>query len=717
MAAAPARRPPLANRAYSRDSNLLRASVLDVAMELGIGTSRTVENWMFNAVEEEEEETVVSPGLTSGSTATSEESAQSPYPLLQNGIPARQPPYVQVHTPSLSLPDDPHRNSPSSETASPLSANPSPKHNKLRKSRKDGNESDGGYISDAGKKKSKSKGDETEYETDKDSGKDKKKSKKKSKKASSKDDAPGSSTDTFFKSPSKSPSRFSRKAPSTPDGGDVSDGGYLSEASVSKKKKSSFFRLGSKSSSTSLRKSSSNTSLAAEARVIPPVPALPALPSMALPIAERFARSTDDGSRSSSPMSAATWTTDGNKGSVSSLSQVFPSPVHRALTPTPTKPLERSPPSSEPNSPEALNSSLPLPSAGRRQGVRFTPSTRFSPSDDRPFIPPPSPHFVPPSRETTQRPQISLPMTSAMRDTSSSLTATSDGTLPARSRGPRKVPSPLPLSPSPLPGMSPSPVPSDYSLISSSDFIVPSPAHRLSPMPSPRRNHFLDLPPPTPPPQGPLPQIPHVSDSSRFRTPTATSHSASPNPSAALGLFSQPVPTIQRGRELPFPPRPLLPAEESSNLVQMGRSQRGLREGSWERDVQPRGPEPRGADLDDVRPDVAQFFFSTTDDTTASRGVPAYPEVDDADDTYDPYADERSLYPESEAHTLETHRPRGEVESFYFDEAGQRASMWSSRASLIDDERSREIRARFIERVDAMYGAEEAVPPVPKLRF
>jgi hypothetical protein len=42
--------------ASSRDSNSLRASVLDVALELGIGSNSLVADWMFNnAVQEEEE--------------------------------------------------------------------------------------------------------------------------------------------------------------------------------------------------------------------------------------------------------------------------------------------------------------------------------------------------------------------------------------------------------------------------------------------------------------------------------------------------------------------------------------------------------------------------------------------------------------------------------------------------------------------------------------
>ncbi len=47
--------------AYGRDANrdTLRASVLDVALQLGIGTSRAVENLMFDSVMEEDEVSVV----------------------------------------------------------------------------------------------------------------------------------------------------------------------------------------------------------------------------------------------------------------------------------------------------------------------------------------------------------------------------------------------------------------------------------------------------------------------------------------------------------------------------------------------------------------------------------------------------------------------------------------------------------------------------------
>lgn len=42
----------------NRDSNALRASVLDVALQLGLGTNSTVADWMFNNTMPEDEEEV-----------------------------------------------------------------------------------------------------------------------------------------------------------------------------------------------------------------------------------------------------------------------------------------------------------------------------------------------------------------------------------------------------------------------------------------------------------------------------------------------------------------------------------------------------------------------------------------------------------------------------------------------------------------------------------
>lgn len=44
---------------HTRDSNALRASVLDAALELGVGTSRAVENLIFDSILEDDEVSIV----------------------------------------------------------------------------------------------------------------------------------------------------------------------------------------------------------------------------------------------------------------------------------------------------------------------------------------------------------------------------------------------------------------------------------------------------------------------------------------------------------------------------------------------------------------------------------------------------------------------------------------------------------------------------------
>ena len=52
---------PPSNLASSRDSNALRASILDTALELGVGSNPLVTDWMFNNPLMEEPEDAVSP--------------------------------------------------------------------------------------------------------------------------------------------------------------------------------------------------------------------------------------------------------------------------------------------------------------------------------------------------------------------------------------------------------------------------------------------------------------------------------------------------------------------------------------------------------------------------------------------------------------------------------------------------------------------------------
>lgn len=59
MAAAAAPSPRRRERVVERDS-VLRASILDTALELGIGDSNAVAKWMFSPVQDADEEVEVS---------------------------------------------------------------------------------------------------------------------------------------------------------------------------------------------------------------------------------------------------------------------------------------------------------------------------------------------------------------------------------------------------------------------------------------------------------------------------------------------------------------------------------------------------------------------------------------------------------------------------------------------------------------------------------
>ncbi|KAH9047103.1 hypothetical protein EDB84DRAFT_1557901 [Lactarius hengduanensis] len=768
----------LRETSYNRDSNTLRASVLDAALELGIGTSRAVENLIFNTVDEEDDaDNFTTPALTSASATTSDENSPSVPPW--NATPLQfVPPKPAIVVPPLTL-DVQYTRAPSEDSYSyaPSSLR-SNQPRKLRKARKDdGDDSDGGYLSDSSKKKKKGKdrknagssSHEADFVSDggylSDATKKSSDKKKKDKKGDKVTD--GYVTDSSTKTHHK----LSKKSRAHVDDADLSDGGYLSEASVKKKKP--FFRLRSRSPSTSRKAAVSIDSLP------PPVPALP--PPMH-PIADRFARSPvsfdqlDDGRLSSAAPSiraAYSPVPPSLDGSVTPLPSVYrggwsPPPrsdsVRTATRPSSvdlsTENFSSSSTSHEniqfaPVSPmQAREAVIPYdpprarspPGAPRQHGVRFTPSTRFSPSDGAFPIPPSEVSAAPEKRHL--RPKISLPITSTFDSNSSS---TSASPLPSILRNAPPMSCTLRLETLPLAwipnapflrGVSPSL--SDISIISSSEFIVPSPRPRF----------FDELPPPSPPPTGPLPDVP------------------------SYGFFSQQqIPHIKRGRESPFPARGILPAEEASRLIEG--TLRARREALLARlanseaesraaemnpggngDDDGNGNEPE-VDVDDndvpdlpwltedvptppasllleqqredeqdwpddesVRPDVAQFYLYAPSGNSNSGGVGGSEDiVARRRRTPDAPHDERSTYTDSyAASTAGRGDARADIESYYFgvpdaagDDSADDGEATESRASFVDDERSHSMRARLVARVDALYGTEK-LPPVPKLR-
>ncbi|TDL23361.1 hypothetical protein BD410DRAFT_157220 [Rickenella mellea] len=244
----------------NRDSNALRASVLDAALNLGIRNG-IVAQWMFDPIEEGAEETG-SPGLTSSSTTASEESGISPYeygfqgPLAPDNRPNKQQAPIVVDSPSndpLHLFDNsPKPNSGDGifvDSSSLGSVTPDGKRKKLVKAKPNGEDSDGGYLSDGWRKfkerrarsKSRRRGEGEGDENDGGRVRDESRGRKDRQEGSK------SSTSSNVSEPMPLMPTGWRGFQRSDDGHD-SDGGYLSESGKKRRAKSN---KGSKSSNIS----------------------------------------------------------------------------------------------------------------------------------------------------------------------------------------------------------------------------------------------------------------------------------------------------------------------------------------------------------------------------------------------------------------------------------------------------------------------------------
>ena len=637
---------------------------------------------------------------------------------------------------------------------------------KLRKARKDGYESDGGYLSDSLKKKKKDKKDQkkgsgssfgAEYQSDGEHlsdltkrGVDKKKQKGKDSKMS----------DDLDADPSVRTSKVSTKKSRIPsDDGDVSDSGHTSRATG--KKKRSFFSRRSRSPSATRKGLPADTP--------PPVPTLPPTPiptSGDFTLSPNLFKSSDGGNpRSGTPIWAAHYTvppslderpdsssslqgrersisseSDNARGTTRSLSVDTNS---EGLTPSTTSHeiVQHSPvpslalpweatsyvprllrPELHPRSPLQPQEQPPA-SAPATSRVRFTPSTRFDSSDgiiptpSSPAVtitseePPPAPKLITPdTREASPSPGPPSPVPPVWRNASPmSAPSASQSFL---SPSPRSAPSLGILTIPPPRGVSPAF--SESSVLSSSDFIVPSPRPRF----------FEDLPPPSPPPTGPLPEVP------------------------LHGPYSHLVHQIKRGRQPAFPTRGILPEQEISRLIE--RTERRRLEAQMEAQAESVGDNigsdvyddlPQLADrvvlvppsppLDDskedeydwpddesVRPDIAQFYFFESPSHSGSPAgrVAARPSPDEPDDlsTYKfPFV--RSLSSENIPASPITPSVPSDIHSYYSEDASRYGDGEDreGRLQIFDDEHNRAMRARSMARADQ--GVEQN-RPVPKLR-
>ncbi|KAF9530728.1 hypothetical protein CPB83DRAFT_850209 [Crepidotus variabilis] len=326
----------------SRNSNALRASVLDAAMELGLGNSSVVANWMFSNVVEEEDET--EDRLLPASSVNSyqrDESTPAPgghgvhfAPQSTVHIPVGEPGEQQSKPVMFRTSSGPGAALASGKvagTGQPVAfpeGMPAPPHSstagvafptreksskeegkklKKKKSTHDGYESDGGYMSEGAiKKKDKKK-------------KEKEREKEKKHAVENAEDSvmlsplePGErKRKKSFVEAMKSSSKKKEKEKTKVKEKDA-DAGYETDGGT-KKPKRSFFKLSGKSSKGDL------ASLA-----VPSSSEVPTLPSLGLPIHERFATSMPPNGGSFSSSVAESTVTSTSTGSSSTLPAMVP---------------------------------------------------------------------------------------------------------------------------------------------------------------------------------------------------------------------------------------------------------------------------------------------------------------------------------------------------------------------------------------------------------
>jgi len=734
---------------------------------------------MFNnpVMEEDEEEEDLSPGLTTGSTDISEDSFNNV------ASPAPNEPVYPTLPKSAAPDDDLHLVDPANFTLhsmpSVLSFDPNSnaeKHsrNKLRKKRGDDYDSDGGYISESRKSsiKNKAKGAKASAldekirkseenrdrkqrdKQEKERAKAEKERKKKESKAAKKNkplEDPGYDTDganhsevSISKSGFRSKSKPKSKSKST----DESALGYdTDDGSLKPKKSRSFFRL------TSRAKAEARPHMQ-DSSVIPPVPVLPALQ---LPIADKFA-TTLPPSVVPPPLPLS-----GNLSSSTSAATFSP-PISASSAPSSALGTSSASKKSFEDVPEESGKSPKRKGLqfGRRRGNSTESESSSGHSGN---------HATPASAGTTNKANISLPF---MLAPSSSLSQ----------RARERTPHPLTISPPVLktttnsssisadsPFVMVTPLPgngemskqheesgSRSSIVSSFDFIVPSPSVLA---------HY-DLPPPSPPPSGPLPLPPHFLGRKESPSPSRypTSSSRPPQPTPLSISISAPDVTAGanvdasinhvRGRQAPFPMRRQgsalgsaldgqLRVRRNRDLFVIASPMGGQKPGALQstdgHNWNPEAQEPDEEDNEQLRDVLDRFIDEDEDEKLQGQAVPtrhSYQDlkksrrvfVDDStgegdveeEDYYnDENDDDRSRYPDED-------RTAGRSTMYMLENGSgvedSRFSRYSeaSRMSILDGEESENVRARFVRRVEAMMdngsGRERGrtrEPPVPKL--
>lgn len=795
---------------HNRKSNALRASVLDAALQLGIGQNSIVANWMFNDPLEEDDEPDErsSSAITYGSTATSDDSLFSGRPstssssLSSNAISNPMPPNllgvpegVDFNTSINKMPQRPSAGiNPFPEIPIPPRPVTPVSRGKLRKKRAEGYESDGGYVSDAGKRKGKKKskgmvdeGGLTEKERAKEAKnrakeeklqekKEKEEERKRKKSMSKKKKNQDDEKDGYTTGYETDGGKLSKKSKSK-SGGDPgydTDSGYVS-STPGKKSKTRFFRLGSKQSKVDMSQED-----------------IPAMPNAAasrdpiqLPIASRFATTMSHSQAASNdPVKTST-----DRPRVP-LSMTMPAATSIPSLNSPTSPVSFTHDQRKSYSSGGFRRSTSQSSkSSKRQGIQSssqeiedentTQSFVISPSQ----MPLPASTVVSPASSSQVFPAISLPLTHTL-STPGSATSRNPSPIPggsyaqflqAASLSPmtsatsspnnRQHFPPIdgfgPTSSPPTRSSSPNPQSlsanaryhhahhksqnsSSLSIIPSSDYIVPSP--RVSPVPNPSVIAYYEIQPSSPPPVGQISRAPSRSPSkTRDRAGGSSIGSIPRSHTPDQGLFSQPIPSIQRGREAPFPARPILPSSRNSIgpglearvKVPRYRELYGLTLPQREERF-PHAHEPAShhqesqGDIEVLGPSDDEWDGEYDDEVEEDMRdvLNRFVEHTPVDERWShEHALGRSRSIEALRHRISVRGTDSEYDEETQDaarqssiEGGDRSSRWTesiySRASVLDPDLSGVTRQRFLQRIEDMYasnGRERVTPPVPNV--
>jgi hypothetical protein len=300
-------------------------------------------------------------------------------------------------------------------------------------------------------------------------------------------------------------------------------------------------------------------------------------------------------------------------------------------------------------------------------------------------------------------------------------------------------------------------------IVPSEDWVVPSPssssaqASHVNVITPPSVLAYYDIPPPSPPPMGPLP-VPPIEGAGGSGGnvgvgagvfPTTSQLRARMHERGATREFTQLMPNgngngnnMQRGREMPFPARPILPTSNSnstasanpnSNLngnngvgVGPGVNVRRYRDlyaapaGGW--------PEPQSQPQPQRRPPPQRQQQRRSDEGEGYHAEEEEEEEEDMKDVLERFDDDSDAaeFVNPSGRALESRRSfeaKPGHESFAVSEyygsrdtmysfAGDRNSRWSSgsvysRSSILDMDKSEEARERFLERVEAMLGGSD----------